>query len=155
MTNFERAFKLVAGPRVEAGFSMDPEDPGNWTGGKKGLGVLKGTNYGISAKAYPNEDIQNLTLERVQVLYQRDYWDAHKCNGMPWGKALVVFDTAVNGGLVATWWAKFGALPLEEFLNRWTAARIYYWSTLPIWARECGGWVARALLIYTEAQRSE
>ena len=33
----------------EGGLSLDPNDRGNWTGGKKGSGELRGTKYGIAA----------------------------------------------------------------------------------------------------------
>ena len=33
---FNKAFENVIG--VEGGFSDDPKDPGNWTGGKEGSG---------------------------------------------------------------------------------------------------------------------
>lgn len=33
------------------------------------------TKMGISKLAYPDEDIANLTVERVMQLYKRDWWD--------------------------------------------------------------------------------
>lgn len=33
----------------EGGFQCDPKDRGNWTGGRVGVGELKGTNRGIAA----------------------------------------------------------------------------------------------------------
>jgi hypothetical protein len=44
---FDRAFEETIG--LEGGFSRNPDDNGNWTGGRRGLGELKGTKYGISA----------------------------------------------------------------------------------------------------------
>ena len=64
-------------------FSDDPNDNGNWTGGKKGKGELKGTKYGISAKFYYNSkwfeichrtDIKDLSLNQVQIIYFNVYW---------------------------------------------------------------------------------
>ena len=55
MADFDKAFDIIVG--VEGGFSLDPNDPGNWTGGKRGVGELKGTRWGISAKSYPHLDI--------------------------------------------------------------------------------------------------
>ncbi len=57
----------------EGRFSRDPADPGNWTAGKVGLGVLKGTKFGISAGAYPHLDIENLTLADVGPIYKSFY----------------------------------------------------------------------------------
>ncbi|MBK3333569.1 glycoside hydrolase family 108 protein [Burkholderia pseudomallei] len=96
MDNFARAFELVVG--IEAGFTKDPNDPGNWTGGKVGVGELKGTNRGISAAAYPTLDIENLTDEAIEGLYTADYWRSCSCDQMPWPLCLFVFDMAVNQG---------------------------------------------------------
>lgn len=41
----------------------DRNDKGNWTGGRVGVGQLKGTKYGISAAAYLHLGIKSLTLE--------------------------------------------------------------------------------------------
>jgi len=96
MDYFPRAFAIVVG--IEAGYSDDPADPGNWTGGARGRGGMKGTKYGISAAAYPSIDIANLTLAGAQALYQVDYWHAVNADALPWPLALFVFDCAVNQG---------------------------------------------------------
>ena len=57
----------------EGGFSDNRLDPGNWTGGIIGQGALKGTKFGISAKAYPGLDIERLSIADAVALYQRDY----------------------------------------------------------------------------------
>lgn len=86
MANFEQVFKLVI--ENEGGFSNDVSDNG-------GL-----TKFGVSQKAYPNEDIQNLTLERAKFLYKRDYWDRIKGDDIYSQKiAESIFDFAVNGGV--------------------------------------------------------
>lgn len=94
--SIERALVLLF--REEGGFTKDPDDPGNWTGGSKGKGEIKGTKYGISAAQYPDLDIENLTLDDAAVIYRRDYWDACKCDQLPWPLSLFVFDSAVNQG---------------------------------------------------------
>ena len=70
---FDRAFEETIS--LEGGFSRDPDDNGNWTGGRKGLGELKGTKYGISAAQYPSLDIENLTPHGAKEIYRRDYWN--------------------------------------------------------------------------------
>ena len=57
----------------EGGFSDNPRDPGNWTGGLLGQGVLRGTKFGISTKAYPDLHIAGLSLDDAVAIYQRDY----------------------------------------------------------------------------------
>lgn len=97
---FDYCVHIVISPLVEGGLSMDPDDKGNWTGGKVGLGVLKGTNHGISAAAYPNEDIKNMSKARAIELYKRDYWDpVMKHIGTMTHLKLMAFDCAVNQGV--------------------------------------------------------
>jgi len=98
MITFLQAFGHIVG--VEGGLTLDPNDTGNWTGGKQNIGVLKGTKFGISAASYPSEDIKNLTLARAQEIYKRDYWDACQCDKLPSPLNLFVFDAAVNQGVV-------------------------------------------------------
>jgi lysozyme family protein len=71
----------------EGGYANDLDDPGGET------------NFGISRRSYPDEDIRNLTRERAIEIYYRDFW-------MPHGYARIsdpnlaakVFDLAVNMG---------------------------------------------------------
>lgn len=95
--NFDKAFELLIGH--EGGYTALRSDPGNWTGGKVGVGVLKGTKYGIAANSYPNEDIKNLTLARAKQIYKRDYWDKVWGDKLPASLAFHVFDMAVNSGI--------------------------------------------------------
>lgn len=84
---FERAFRVVVGE--EGGYCDDPRDPGGET------------KFGISKRAYPNEDIKALTLDRARFLYKRDYWDRIRGDELPYRWALIVFDAAVNQGVDA------------------------------------------------------
>jgi len=83
---------------IEGGLSLKHSDRGNWTGGKLGVGELKGTKYGISAMSYPNEDIANLTPERAKEIYKANFWDRCRCDDMPFRLDFLVFDAAVNHG---------------------------------------------------------
>jgi lysozyme family protein len=84
--------------RHEGGFGKDPRDPGNWTGGKEGSGILKGTKGGISAAAYPELDIENLADAEIDAIYARDYWDKCSCDDLPPALAVMVMDAAVQHG---------------------------------------------------------
>jgi lysozyme family protein len=94
---FEKAFAVVVGH--EGGFCAERDDPGNWTGGVVGCGVLRGTKFGISAAAYPTTDIANLTLEAAAAIYRNDYWGRVQGDRLPPALALLVFDAAVNNGV--------------------------------------------------------
>lgn len=94
--NFEACAAVTLG--YEGGLTMDRRDPGNWTGGKVGKGVLKGTNMGIAANTYPNEDIKNMTKARAMELYRPRYWDGIAGEALPYGMDMVTYDYGVNSG---------------------------------------------------------
>lgn len=84
MSDFNRAFDLLM--ESEGGYSEDSLD----TGGE--------TNFGISKRAYPKEDIRFLTIDKAKEIYRRDYWDAIRAGELPYPLNLFVFDAAVNQG---------------------------------------------------------
>ncbi|ODT18898.1 MAG: hypothetical protein ABS35_22705 [Kaistia sp. SCN 65-12] len=89
---------LAATLKHEGGFSTNRADPGNWTGGKVGKGELKGTKKGISAAAYPNLDIKNLTDAQIAQIYEAEYWRVVRGDDLPAGIDLSTFDYGVNSG---------------------------------------------------------
>lgn len=82
----------------EGGFTKNRADPGNWTGGKVGVGVLKGTNMGVSAAAFPTLDIEHLTEAQAMAIYQSKYWDAVRGDDLPAGVDNTTWDYGVNSG---------------------------------------------------------
>jgi lysozyme family protein len=96
VADFARCFAFTLG--AEGGYSNNPADPGNWTGGAIGHGELHGTKFGISAAAYPKIDIANLTQDAAQQIYKKDYWAALHGDELPLPIALVAFDAVVNAG---------------------------------------------------------
>lgn len=93
--NFNRCFDLVIGS--EGVYDDDPDDRGNWTSGKIGVGELRGTKYGIAAHVYPYLDIKKLTLDKAKEIYRRDYWGL-VCDNLPAGVDYIYFDMCVNNG---------------------------------------------------------
>jgi lysozyme family protein len=83
--NFESCLAHVL--RFEGGYVNHPRDPGGET------------NFGISKRAYPNENIRGMTRERAGYLYRRDYWNKVRGDDLPDGLDLVAFDGAVNSGV--------------------------------------------------------
>lgn len=82
---FDKAVEYIL--NEEGGYVWDKVDPGGET------------NFGISKRAYPKEDIKNMTRERAKFLYKRDYWDKVKAEQLPKDLRLPVFDFAVNAGV--------------------------------------------------------
>lgn len=85
--SFEKAIRFVL--IHEGGYVDDPDDPGGET------------NFGISKRAHPREDIKNMTKERAAAIYRSDYWDRCHCDALPPSLAMVTFDAAVNQGVGA------------------------------------------------------
>lgn len=80
---------------IEGGFQNDKTDRGNYTPTKE----LKGTKYGISARAYPELDIENLTKSEAFEIYERDYWAKVIHDVYPDEIKPMMFDMAVNHGV--------------------------------------------------------
>ena len=72
--------------RHEGGYVNHPKDPGGET------------NFGISKRSYPKEDIKGLTPARAGQIYRRDFWQPQNCDLLPAGIDNVVFDPSVNSG---------------------------------------------------------
>lgn len=83
----------------EAGYTDDPRDDGNWTGGRRGKGELKGTKYGIAANTYGHLDIKNLTRAQAVAIYKKDYWDVANLDRVPDGLDYCVADFNINSGV--------------------------------------------------------
>lgn len=127
---FDTAFADVVD--IEKSFSDDPRDPGNWTGGKANAGQLNGTMLGISAAAYPNVDIKNLTPAKAKAIYLTDYWDACKCDTLPDQVACALFKQAVNMGVsggIKAFQRSLGAQVVDGVIGPIT---IGYASRLPV-----------------------
>ena len=158
--NFDKAFSITIGH--EGGFTNNPKDAGNWTGGKVGVGLNKGTKYGIASNTYPNEDIKNLTLDRAKFLYKRDYWDKAKCDSLPNGIRFHVFDCAVNSGVSRAIKTLQQALNVnadgiignqtinaskqfkeDELVNRFYSFRIVFYTSLSSFSTFGKGWMNR------------
>lgn len=71
----------------EGGYADDPDDPGGET------------NFGISKRSYPSEDIKNLTREQAIAIYQRDYWIPLWDRIESQDLADCLFDFGVNSGI--------------------------------------------------------
>lgn len=79
---------------TEGGLSLDPNDSGNFTPD----GRLVGTKFGISAHAYPNIDIPNLTIEQANQIRKIDYWDKVRGDELPGAIAFVLAEAAYGSG---------------------------------------------------------
>lgn len=83
----------------EGGFTDNRSDPGNWTGGKVGVGDLKGTKWGIAANTYGHLDIRNLTVDDAAGIYIKDYLQPLRADHYGPALAFQMLDTAINSGV--------------------------------------------------------
>ena len=91
--DFERALKFTL--QEEGGFVNNPKDPG----GATMMGITLDTYRTFKKNQYLTADeLKNIPHTDVDAIYRRMYWDAAKCNDIPQGIDLCVFDTAVNSG---------------------------------------------------------
>ncbi|MCO6445820.1 MAG: glycoside hydrolase family 108 protein [Anaerolineae bacterium] len=145
---FERAFARTVGH--EGGEVNDPRDPGGHT------------KFGISQRAYPAEDIANLTLERARLLYRRDYWNRVRGDYLPEAVAMEAFDAAVNHGVMPAVRMMQRALGVDDdgiigpitlqaaqdiepavFVARFNGWRLFYYTSLKTWPHFGKGWARR------------
>lgn len=82
----------------EGKFTKNPQDPGNWTGGRVGAGKLRGTKHGISAASYPTLDIEGLELEDAKHIYFIDWWLKFGADYLPQPMVYQMWQFAVNAG---------------------------------------------------------
>jgi len=141
--NFDKAFDWVM--KWEGLFSDDPNDPGNWTGGQPGKGILKGTKFGISAMSYPSIDIKSLTKETAKEIYYKDYWLYNLCQNKPYPIDIIHFNTCINPGKAIADRILKEVITDEMYLLK----LILYYSDLvnkyPIKKRYFVGWMNRVI----------
>lgn len=146
--NFDACLAEVL--RHEGGLVDHPRDPG-------GL-----TNFGISQRSYPKENIRGMTRERAGQIYRRDFWNAVKGDDLPAGVDLVAFDAAVNSGpLRGAKWLQAGLGVTQDgkigpatiaaarksdagmVINRACDARMAFLRSLGTWPTFGKGWARR------------
>ncbi len=164
MTVFDQAFAVVVGH--EGGFDVTETDPGNWTGGAVGKGALHGTKWGISAAAYSDLAISELSQADAAAIYRRDYWNRMCGDSLPPPLALLVFDAAVNNGVsrairwlqsavaarpdglmglatIAAVDAVIGQSGMDNLCAEFLAQRLMFMASLPTWRVFGLGWARR------------
>jgi len=86
--NYETCLEMIL--HHEGGYVNHPKDPGGET------------NLGVTKRVYEDwggdKDMRDLTVEDVAPIYKKNYWDRMKCDQIPNGLDLCVFDFGVNAG---------------------------------------------------------
>lgn len=158
MIDFDTAFSRLISS--EGGYTANPADDGNWTGGRQGVGELKGTKYGIAASSYGYLDIKNLTLDQAKAIYKRDFWDI--LGNADGAVKFQLFDAAVNhgrgnairilqravgvaddGGWGPVSQAALDKMEKNDVLMRFIAYRLKFWASLQKFDQFGRGWTNR------------
>ena len=146
--NFDQAFETLIGH--EGGYVDHPADPGG------------ATNFGITKRSYPGEDIRGMTLARAREIYKRDFWGPAGCDALPEALRFQVFDAAVNSGVraaVRMLQACVGevedgilgpktlqavqSMPAARLVARFNGRRLAFMTTLSNWPAFSRGWARR------------
>ena len=88
MSNYNECLKIIL--MHEGGYVNHPKDPGGET------------NLGVTKRVYEEwggtKEMKDLTVEDVEPIYKKNYWDKIKGDDLPDGLDLCVFDFGVNAG---------------------------------------------------------
>ena len=91
--NFDYA--LMFEFEFEGGYSDHPADPG----GATNLGITIAELARERGHLVTKQDVRDLTQAEAANIYHDRYWEAARCDELPAGLDLAVFDCAVNQGL--------------------------------------------------------
>lgn len=165
MADFATAFAELLGN--EGGFTLNAKDPGNWTGGKVGSGLLIGTVWGLSAPVLVKHGfaanpgaVRAITKAQAEPIAKAEYWDVYLCDEMPQRVAFEVLDIAYNGGHTAEWLQKavhanvtgkvdsatlvcLECADPDKVVMRLDSYRLTYWTSLGTWPAFGKGWINR------------
>lgn len=154
--NFDQAFERLIGH--EGGYVDHPSDPGGET------------NFGITKRSYPGENIKAMTLDRAKAIYRRDFWGPAGCDAVADAAKFDLFDMAVNSGVRPAVRALQRAvgetvdgmlgprtlqaaqlMPGPRLVARFNGARLELMTDLPTWPTFGKGWARRVAANLLEA----
>ena len=163
-SNFERCFQHTL--KEEGGFVNNPKDPG----GRTNLGVTQRAWEAYVGHAVTEQDMRALTPDAVRPFYRARYWNVCRCDDLPSGVDLVVFDVAVNAGpgrasrflqesVGATVDGAVGNRTLEAaksfgadtLINKISDRRESYYRSLPTFQTFGKGWLSRTERVRRES----
>lgn len=91
--NYAQAHKIMLG--YEGGNVDDPND----NGGRTSRGVTQRVYSAYrTKKGLPVQDVFRATNAEVEDIYKRQYWDVAKCDDLPSGIDLIVYNASINSG---------------------------------------------------------
>ena len=134
----------------EGGYVNDPKDPGGET------------QWGISKRAFPDEDIKNMTRAEAIRLYYNYYWQAPGFASLPIELGFQLFDAGINigtgeavkmlqtvvgmtpdGQMGPQTRAAVASMPLAAVIAGFLAARGHFYIASHDWNSFGKGWCSR------------
>jgi lysozyme family protein len=160
--NFAKAYRKTIA--AEGGFSQHPLDPG----GATMKGVTLKTYSAHLGRQVTVEELKAIPEEHLLAIYGQGYWDKCRCDDLPSGLDVCVFDWAVNSGprravralqelagvtpdgdmgpktlaAVASWWAYYGP---KTCIAMYQNERMEYLEDLPTFKVFGNGWTKRVI----------
>ena len=156
-SNFRRCVDVVLAR--EGGFVDHPKDPG----GATKYGITLATLADSRGKEVSAEDVKALELGEAREIYRSNYWNKLRCDDLPIGVDLLVFDFGVNAGPAAS--AKLlqkvvgaeqdgsvgdatlgavGAARPREIIDEFTKLKMVRYKDMRGWDTFGDGWTARS-----------
>jgi lysozyme family protein len=163
---FEAALDAVL--RFEGGYVDDPRDPG----GATKFGITRQTLS--EARGRPVDKAEVRALDRVEAarIFRARYWDVVRCDDLPAGLDLTVFDVAVNSGprravlllqdalevqadgrLGPVTLAACRARDASRLIDGLCDRRLAFLKSLPTWPAFGRGWSRRVESVRSQARR--
>lgn len=150
--NFSTAFEKLL--KHEGGFSNHKDDRGGAT--------RYGVTEAVARDADYRGDMRELPLDLAQRIYKDRYWDAVQAENLPEDVRYIVFDSAVNSGVIqaAKWLQRAigvkddgiigpqtiraaNAMHPEALKRKILAQRLRFMATLANWPAFSRGWANR------------
>ncbi len=158
--------------RFEGGWANHPNDPGGAT--MKGVTHRTYTRY--LGRDVTHDELRAIPDEHLADIYRKYYWDACRCDALPDGLDVAVFDTAVNTGpaQAARLLQRLVGVPadgaigprtiaaindyvavhgLPSLIEAYTEARQNFYRLLPTYVHFGEGWRKRAENVAQVAKR--
>ena len=148
--NFDQAMTQLM--RFEGGYSNNPAD----TGGETNHGITKATALAFGYTG----PMRDMPRSFAELVYQKAYWSACRCDDLPASIRYDVFDAAVNSGPAqAIKWLQravnvaddgiIGRITLAacndtpHINSRFNGQRLMFMTALPSWGVFGKGWARR------------
>lgn len=150
----------------EGGYVNNPKDPG----GATNMGITLATLQSWRNKKCSIDDVKNLTLQEATAIYNANYWRVIGGDYLPAGVDQVVFDFAVNSGVLRakkTLQSILGVTPdgvfgdqtrfaLEKqdsgtLIDEYCRTRLQFLQSLPTFTTFGKGWTARVIDVRNKA----